>query len=267
MHHGNGRRAAHAIRAIGVVALACLAPFAVQAKDAPKTERPPIVDPRADFLLSEMGKTLAAARQFSFRADIVYDDMLPSAQKIQLAAIEDVAVRRPDRAYVEYEGDVGSKRLWFDGKRMTLYDGAENVYATTPTPDKIDGAIRKLTDEHGFTPPLSDFLQANPYAVLKEHAQLGAYLGLHDVAGTRCHHLAFVDKEFDWQIWIEDGTQLVPRKLVITYKTLPGSPQFAAVLSKWNLDERLADATFVPFLPAGAVPIEFLKLEKSVTKK
>jgi hypothetical protein len=255
---------------IAVAATLCLCAslaFAKDAKEAKDPARPPVIDPRADRLLAEMGKTLASAKQFSFHADIVYDDELPSAQKIQLAAAEDVAVRRPDRAYVEYEGDVGSKRLWYDGKHITLYDGAENVFASTPAPGKIGAAIQKLTDVHGFSPPLADFVQENPYAILKEHAQLGAYLGLHVVDGTRCHHLAFVDKTFDWQVWIEDGTQLVPRKIVITYKELPGSPQFAAVLSEWNLDEHLADATFEPFLPQDAKQIDFLMVKDSVTKK
>ena len=36
-----------------------------------------------------------------------------------------------------------------------------------------------------------------------------------------CRALAFVEKDIDWQIWIEDGPQLIPCKLVITYKTRP----------------------------------------------
>jgi hypothetical protein len=267
MRHEMTSRIRVALAAVSAVAAMGPCASLAQAKDAKQTARPPVIDPRADRLLAEMGKTLSAAKQFSFHADIVYDDMLPTAQKIQLSAVEDVAVRRPDRAYVEYEGDVGAKQLWYDGKRITLYDGAENVYASTPAPGKIDAAIQKLTDVHGFTPPLADFVHENPYAVLKEHAQLGAYLGLHVVDGTRCHHLAFVDKTFDWQVWIEDGTQLVPRKIVITYKQLPGSPQFSAVLSKWHLNEHLADATFVPFLPDGAAQIDFLTVKDSVTKK
>jgi hypothetical protein len=264
MSRANASRATLAIAAS--VLAACIGASAAQAKDA-KTARPPVVDPRADRLLKEMGASLAAAKQYSFRADIVWDEVLPTAQKIQLAAIQDVAVRRPNRAYVEYAGDDGGKRLWYDGVHITLYDAAENVYATTSAPGKIDAAVRELVDAHGFEPPLADLLYADPYAALSKHAQLGLYLGLHDVGGTRCHHLAFVDKEVDWQVWIEDGTQMVPRKLVITYKLQPGSPQFSAVLSEWDLDERLADTVFVPFLPDGAVPIDFLDAKKAVINK
>ena len=237
----------------------------VQAKDEGEAKaRPPVVDPRADSLLKEMGAYLAKSKQFSFRAEIVFDEMLPSQQKVQLAAFEDVAVRRPDRVYVDYQGDLGAKRVWYDGNQVALFDGAENVWATAKAPSKIDAAMDHMLATTGFQPPLADFLFSNPYAVLKEHAQLGAYLGLHDAGGVRCHHLAFVDKTIDWQIWIEDGTQPVPRKLVVTYKLLPGSPQFEALLSDWNLEEHFADAVFTPVIPDGAMKIDFATVKREV---
>lgn len=65
----------------------------------------------------------------------------------------------------------------------------------------------------------------------KANVLFGFSVGVTQVEGVRCHHFAFVEQDIDWQIWIEDGTQWVPRKLVITYKTLPGAPQSTAVLS------------------------------------
>jgi hypothetical protein len=53
-----------------------------------------------------------------------------------------------------------------------------------------------------------------------------------------------VQKYIDWQIWIEDGLQMVPRKAVITYKALPESPQYTAVLTDWDLNARFSDILF-----------------------
>jgi hypothetical protein len=243
----------------GAAAALLLGAVPAQAKDE---ARPPVVNPRAETLLKQMSAYLAESKQFSFRAYIDFDEMLPSGQKVQFSAVEDVAVRRPDRAYVEYQGDLGAKKLWYDGKRVTVYDGAENVVASTAAPGKIDAAVDQLLASNGFQPPLADFLYSNPYAVLAKHAQLGAYLGLHDAGGVRCHHLAFADKTIDWQIWIEDGTQAVPRKLVVTYKLLPGSPQFVALFSDWNLEERFSEALFTPTVPAGAMQIDFATVKQ-----
>ena len=68
---------------------------------------------------------------------------------------------------------------------------------------------------------------------------------------------------------IEDGKQMVPRKLTITYKNEPESPQYIAVLSEWDLDARLPEALFNANLTSTAnlEKIEFLDLTKKVPSK
>ena len=232
-----------------------------------KAVKAPIVDPQADRLLREMGDYLKSAQQFSFQAGITFDHVLPSGQKIQFGATEDVAVRRPGSAYVEYRGDVGSRRFWYNGETITLYDPGHNFYASEKVPAKLDEAMNHLMKEFGFSPPLSDLLYSDPYQVLREKVQFGIYVGLSEINGIRCHHLAFVEKYIDWQIWIEDRKELLPHKILITYKTMPGAPQFTAVLSDWDFTTRLADALFAAAVPAGAQKIQFLGLAKNMEKK
>jgi hypothetical protein len=247
--------------AFAALAVLWLAPLAALAKDEGAPKHKPMVDPRADRILRNMSEYLAGAEQFTVRADIRFDDVIASGQKIQYTAVEDVAVRRPNRVYSEYDGDLGSKRLWYDGKSITMYDSTAGVYASSPMPGKIDAALDELMKKHGFSPPLSDLLYSDPYAILKPHADYGLYLGEHAVDGVRCHHLAFVDPNIDWQIWVEDGSEVVPRKVVITYKTLPESPQFEAVLSDWDFGARLIDAQFTPLIPPGTPKIPFVPAE------
>jgi hypothetical protein len=205
-----------------------------------------------------MGEYLKTTQQLSFHADITYDDLLPTGQKIQLGATYDAAVRRPDRIYTEYWGDSGGRRFWYDGKAITLYDPAADAYATEAAKPTIDATIEQVTKVLCFTPPLSDLMTSDPAATLRRHVLFGFVVGETQVDGVRCRHLAFVEKHIDWQIWIEDGTQWVPRKLVITYKNLPGAPQFTAVLSDWDTATRPPDALFTAQLPAGATKIPFL---------
>src|SRR5262245_9414958 len=51
----------------------------------------PIVEERADQLLKQMGAYIGSAEQFTFHADVTFDHVLPSGQKLQFAAIEDAA--------------------------------------------------------------------------------------------------------------------------------------------------------------------------------
>lgn len=168
-------------------------------------------------------------------------------------------MRRPDGLYVEYDGDVGGRQLWYDGSTVTLFSPEANAYAVAAMPASLDGVLDKVAKELGFAPPLSDFLYSDPAKALRD-VLYGFYIGIGDVGGTRCHHLAFIGDNVDWQIWIEDGPQWTPRKVLITYRNMPGQPQFAAIFTAWNFAPRIADIVFKPDLPASADRIEFKNL-------
>jgi hypothetical protein len=238
------------------------------ATETSKGEAPTVVvDPRADRLLRAMGDYLKAAKGFRFHAEITFDDVQATGQKIQFGATNDISVRRPDRIYANYEGDTARRRFWYDGLTVTLYDGDHNVYATEKVPPSIDAALDYVSEHLRFNPPLSDFLYGDPGAVLRQDAISGSDLGETDVDGVSCQHLAFVEKNIDWQIWIETGKASVPRKFVITYKTCPGAPQFVAVLSAWDFTTPLSDSLFSADLPPDAELITFLKAVEPKTKE
>ena len=44
--------------------------------------------------------------------------------------------------------------------------------------------------------------------------------------GVVCDHLAFRNLDTDWQIWVESGERPLPRKYVITSKTVAAAPQY-----------------------------------------
>ena len=234
-----------------------------------ETEEKAVIDSRTDKLLRAMGDYLKSSEQFSFHAEITFDDLISRGQKIQYAFTSDIAVHRPDRVYAERRTDLGRKRFWYDGKNMTLMDVTLGVYATEPVPADIDAAMDYLMKKYGFSPPLVDFVYQDPYRILIENVESGYYVGLHSISGIRCHHLVFVQKDIDWQIWVEDGKQIVPRKFVITYKTMPESPQFSAVLSEWDLDAHLPDALFNINLTftENFEKIEFITVSDNVPNK
>jgi hypothetical protein len=123
-------------------------------------------------------------------------------------------------------------------------------------PPTIDGALDWIFDQTGTVIPLADFVYADPYARLMGSVQRGVYLGIHDVAGSPCHHLSFEQAIIDWQIWIDAGPDPMPRKLVITYKTEDEVPQYAVTIRKWDLKPTLPDAAFRFSPPAGATRVE-----------
>ena len=56
--------------------------------------------------------------------------------------------------------------------------------------------------------------------------------------------------------------QLVPRKVVLTFKTREGSPQFTAVLTEWDFNPRLSDLIFDFDPPPGSSKVEFKEVSQ-----
>jgi hypothetical protein len=224
---------------------------------AQKSAPPAAIAPDADRLLKEVGAYIGTAQQFVFHADVTFDHVLPSGQKLQFAAVEEVVLQRPGRIYVEWNGDLGARQFWYNGKTVTLYDPATPFYASSAAPPQIDAMLSQVVPKLDFAPPLADFLYSDPYKQVRPNIQYGFDLGQNDVGGRNCRTFAFVEKDIDWQIWIENGPQPTPCKLVITYKRQPSQPQFQAVFSDWDFSPRIDPAVFTPQLPAGTQKIPF----------
>ena len=248
-----------------IAALATAQGAAAQNKPAPPSAPPsaptntaaPAVAEQADRLIKEMSAYIGSANEFTFHADVIFDHVLPSGQKLQFSAAEEVVLKRPGGLYVEWNGDLGARQFWYDGKSVTLYDPAMPFYASDSAPPDLDTMLAQLLPKLDFIPPLADLLYRDPYKAVRGNVQYGFDLGQTDVNGRNCRALAFVEQDIDWQIWIENGPQPTPCKLVITYKNQPSQPQFTAVFSDWDFAPRIDQVVFTPELPPGTEKIPF----------
>lgn len=226
---------------------------------AASTQR--VVEPKADELLHKMSNQLAKLGEFRMEADILFDQLSPDGQKIQLSNHFNVAEKRPDRLRGELAGDNPGRRFWYDGHELATLDTQRNVYSLQQVPNTVDAMLDYTMDHYGWTLPLSDLLLSNPYEALTGEVLTGHYLGLHRVGEFKCHHLAFTQDDLDWQIWIDDGEQALPRKVVIDYKEMPGDPQFIATIVKWDTKPDLKPDDFKFEPPPGATKIDMLPVE------
>jgi hypothetical protein len=176
---------------------------------------------------------------------------------VQFARNIKVAVRRPDGVAATVVGDREDLAFLYDGKNVTLYNRGSGAYGSTPAPSTIDETFDMLAEKFAMTLPMSDLLFSNPYQALIGRVRTGRYLGTGYVFETKCHHLAFRQEVVDWELWIEDGHTPLPRKLVITYKEMPGHPQYTAYLSNWNLSADVPDSRFTFAPPQGAKKVDF----------
>ena len=254
-----------------VLALSCVAAFGCRGRSADSavmSEPPPpliepelppgsrLVDSRADELVRQMSDRLARAAAVALEAEEVYDEVPEQSPRRQLTNLRRVAMRRPDRLVGDASGDVMNRTFWYDGKVFSALDKEQNVWTSGAVPPTVDKALDWVFEQTGTVIPLGDFLYADVYARLMGDVQRGVYLGIHEAAGVPCHHLSFEQATIDWKIWIDAGREPLPRKLLITYKTEDGVPQYAVTIRKWNLQAKLPDALFAFSPPEGATRVE-----------
>ena len=235
-------------------------PPEASAQETGSLGRPSLIEPRADEVLRAMSQRLAGLERFAFEAEETFDDIPDGEPRMELTNVRRAAVQRPNRFAADADGDTLNRAAWYDGKSITVLDKAHNTYGQVEVPPTIDEALDAVAERYGIEPPLEDFLFSDPYAVLTEAVRHGRYLGLHHAGGVLCHHLVFVQDTIEWQIWIDAGSDPLPRKFVITYVRHPGEPQYSAVLRKWNLSPTFPEGLFTFEPPPGARRVEFSRI-------
>jgi hypothetical protein len=84
------------------------------------------------------------------------------------------------------------------------------------------------------------------------------YVELTTIAGKPADHLAARTADIDFQIWLAQGEQPLPLRVVLTYKKEVGQPQFRANLNDWNLAPKIDEAALAFSPPAGAETVPFM---------
>lgn len=222
------------------------------------------IEDKARASIQAMSDYLRASRSFSFKAEVQYDDVLPSGQTITFSAQNSISLLRPNSIFSDHTSDMGNRKFWYNGREICLLDPLNGSYATEPFSGNSDKALEHMIQVLKFTPPLADFLYENPAKALLGHSIQGFVVGKSLIHGTPTTHLAFVDDLVDWQIWIQDGKIPVPVRFAITYKTVKNSPQYVATFTEWDFSSRLPESLFQPEVPAGAIKLPFLKQSESL---
>lgn len=250
-----------ALRAVcsAAFALAVASPgHAQQAAAAKKPANATASQAQAREVLMRMAGYLGGAEKFSVSMRSGYDAVQKSGQKIEFNETRKVVLSRPDKLRAEGERSDGAKtQVVFSGKEITLVDAASNIYATAPQPGNIDHSIVHFVSDLGMRMPLAVMLLTRMPAEFEARVKSVDYVEKTAVLGKPAHHLAARTDTVDFQVWVADGDQPLPLRVVITYKKAAGQPQFWAQFSDWNLAPAVSDATFAAQIPAGAQKIAF----------
>lgn len=188
--------------------------------------------------------------ELAFDSDI--EIITPQLEKIQFTNSGEALLSRPDKLRAHRVGGYADVAMVFDGKTVSVYGKHINGYAQFEAPGGVDDLIHALRQGHGVALPGADLLLSNSFDLLAAGVQEAKHIGLGVIDGVECEHLAFRNQDTDWQIWVEAGKQPIPRKLVITSKTINSAPQYTLRIKRWKTGVTPAKDAFTFKPPAGA---------------
>ncbi len=220
-------------------------------------------------VINQVCSFLEAQKAFSVDMDITYDNVLTTGEKVQYSAYQQLQVQKPNRLRSSYVGDERVTNLYYDGKSLTLESPNLNYYGTKAAPATLDATLDQFEQEYGVTIPMSNLAASQTCADMKSDVKRSIFVGVDMVNREPMYHILLSGKERDYQIWVTRDKQPLLKKAIITYKDLPGSPQYTVYLSNWNFNPQIPANTFTFTPPKDAIKIEILPAAGStnVTQK
>jgi len=236
----------------GVAGLVPVTLRAAEPAGGPKLE----FSEEARAALQRMGDSLRM-QQFAFQAQTIRLYAGPKGEPLHIFHTLDVTVNRPNRLLVIRNGDDGPGKLVYDGRTLVIYMTDGNKFASIPVPDNIEGMMKEAMGRLGVDFPLADFLTDAPSKSFLSGVTAGEVVNTVTIDGIACLHMFFSQPPgIELELWVEKNDQSLPRRLIVTYRSVPGEPNFIAQFSDWNFNIHPADADFAFQPPAGATQVE-----------
>jgi hypothetical protein len=215
-------------------------------------------DPEAKAILMKMAEFVGKAPAFSVTLRSGYDAIQEDGQYIEFGEKRHILLQRPDRIRVESERSDGERGLLlFNGKEIMAFKADDNVYARVEKPGTVDDALVYLVRDLQFTLPMARMLHTGFPQQIEEKITSISYVEENTLFNIVTDHLAIRSEDVDLQLWVAQGDEPLPRRIIITYKNALGQPQFRGDFFDWSLKPKVtADSfTFTPPADAEQIPV------------
>lgn len=214
------------------------------------------IDTVAVSILDRMSSIIGSLGSCSVTVRSNYDISNKELGLVKHSDVEELYLHGPNKLLVRSEGDKGSRYFFYDGQTLSYYSLDKNHYGQTPAPATIMEMIDSVNKIFGVEFPVADFFYPSFVDDILSEAKNLVYLGLTQVDGKQCFHIAGTAKDKTFQFWIADDAFYLPIKVVIVYTSKEMSPQYEAVLSGWQINPNLPDALFEFTAPPKAKKIK-----------
>lgn len=222
---------------------------------------PSPVEAQAKDILNRMSSYLQTLQTFRVHAESSTDEfMVDTGQRVQNLGTRDILVRRPDAFRIDRDDDDGHVQLYFHDSQLSLYSPELGYYATAKVAPTIEETLGELNRRYGIEVPLADLFEWSKKGIPTDVLQAATYIGTSKINGVECDHLVLAQNDLDWQIWIENTKQPLPRRMVIVTRDAKRS-QYIVNLT-WELEPASSEKDFVFSVPDGAQRIRLVNISE-----
>lgn len=213
-------------------------------------------DNEAISILKAMSDYVSSQQNIAFSFDSDIEVITSELEKIQFTNSGEALLKRPDKMRARRTGGYSEVALFFDGTTVNIFGESINSYAQFNGPTTVEELIAALRSGHGVALPAADLLLTNAYDTLVADVLEAKYMGHGIIDGRECEHLAFRNFDTDWQLWVETGDRPIPRKMVITSKTVNSAPQYTVRIKDWKTGIEPAPDAFAFSPPDSAKKLD-----------
>jgi hypothetical protein len=232
----------------GLVVSACLAVLTA-AGCAREPTTPEAKRQRGDEIVRRMSDHLARAKTFTVETTDTRT-RTRAGTEVTVRTTRQLTVRRPDRLALRVTGDM-DLRGWYDGSKLTFVSDPAKVWARANAAATIDDTLDRMAEQLAMPMPMADFLYSSPFDALIGPKSTGGYVGRETVGGVPCVHVAYQHPTVDWDLWIPEEGDPLPRQFRLTSKGATRTRTNEVTFDKWTYGADVADATFAADVPTG----------------
>jgi len=208
-----------------------------------------------------MAEFLESTRMFTGTAIYANDVLQTDGHVLEVGGTFDLSVHAPLRAKITIQDRTGSISVTIlDGETLSVGTEIDNqfYYDSIRQPGDITESLDFLAEDLGVPRPLQGIMSANVLTMFADVSS-GVYVGEATIGGFLCDHLLLHTDTQDIQLWVTQGDQPAPVRLLKIHRESQGRLRESMQFSNWDFSPDLPADLFVLPLPRNAERFQFFQ--------
>lgn len=216
------------------------------------------IEPAARELAKAVSDKIGKAGTIRLTAKHQLDPALGVGARLERGPLQ-ITVKRPNQFYVMQQAGEETREIAYDGKTLCLIKAQLKQHTLEPLKTgSIEQFADRVDERFGFRPPVAELLAGDVAAQLFLHVTTAKVTGTERVGWTRCKRLHFEQDGMNSDLWVGVKDNL-PRRYVLTFTGIKGTPTWDIRLSKWELNGVVDESLFSKRPAADSQKLQMLK--------